>query len=356
MTSPSSKDFSELGMVHKETKGARIVKGTRKLHRDTFLKGSLCKKGYYRPEEKATLEAEIAHVEFQTHGKPLPSLKQRALMMAPPHPNSEKSFNHSKSNLTKAERFRKKDSSSSPGPVYLPQVHMTSQVKKSSGYAYGPDRDGGMAIIQRGPLGKQIVKPRSRDRAWFLQAKMNSTGYMYKIEDPAEIADVGHASNKDITNESLYKKVKPAVAGMGLAERFSKSMRPQGAPGPKYSPSYSIDSRKSATISHRFGTRNDGKLDRSKAMATGILKNGVMLNQTAGNINDVGPGSYSPSRLFDGGRKHVDYGFGEAQMEWMVKKEKHKVEQLKKMRKRARKARKKAASLAASPKASGETK
>mmetsp|Transcript_9096 Transcript_9096/g.14733 ORF Transcript_9096/g.14733 Transcript_9096/m.14733 type:complete len:373 (-) Transcript_9096:50-1168(-) len=317
---PMSKDFAQMGLIHKEPKAARIAKPTRPLQRDIFLKGSLTNNGYYRPEEKTTLDAEIGYMQFHSHGKPFPSLKQRANARGPRHPNDNRAYNTSKSTWTKDERFPERaEKTISPGPVYLPQVGSTSQSKKQAGFSYGIDRDGGLVVVNKGPNGKQVVRPRNRDRAWYLNAKMSDGGYMYRIEDPSEIADVGHTLNRDVTNEPLYGKVKPAVAGMGKAQRFSSGLKKGGAPGPKYSPSYKTDSRKGAATAHRFGTKFDKRQDRSKAMATGILKNGVMLHQGPGNVNDVGPGAYAPTRLFDNMKPKIDYGFGEAQMEWMMK-------------------------------------
>mmetsp|Transcript_23786 Transcript_23786/g.33293 ORF Transcript_23786/g.33293 Transcript_23786/m.33293 type:complete len:364 (-) Transcript_23786:248-1339(-) len=333
---PLSKDFASMGMIHNEPKGARIVKATRPQNRDSFLKGSL-RHGYYCPEEKSTNQAEIGYLQFHTHGKPLPSLKERSKMKGPQHPNDDKAFNASHSTWTKDKRFNKTaEETNSPGPVYLPQVAVTSQMKRSPGFAYGTDRDGGMAVINKGPVGKQIVKPRSRDRAWFLSAKMGAGGYMYKIEDPSEIADVGHAVNRDVSNDPIYTKVTPSVAGLGKAQRFPAKSK-GAAPGPKYTPSYNIDSRKSSPLAHRFGTRFDKRMDRSKAMATGILKSGVMLHQGPGNINDVGPGHYAPKRLFDNVKKQIDFGFGEAQMEWKMKQKKMKEEAAKRKRGRRKK-------------------
>lgn len=338
-----SKDFASMGLIHKEQKGAFISKGTRPLKRDTFLSGTLTKGGYYCPEECSTLNTELGHLEYETMGGPLPSLRQRASMRGPKHPNDKPQFLHADKTWGNAKRFSKnKNNTASPGPVYLPQVGATSQMKRSTGVSLPKEKETTMVVVHRGPMGKKIVKPRNRDRAWFLNSAMHKGGYMYKLEDPSEIADIGHAVNKDITNETIYNTVKPSVAGLGKAPRFVTKLNPEGAPGPKYNPSYNIDSRRISQTAHRFGVPHaDKKVDRSKALATGIIKGGVVLHQGPGNVNDIGPGQYAPTRLFDNARKQIELGFGEAQMEWMAKQRKQKQEAARQARLRKRRLKRK---------------
>lgn len=327
-----SKSFKEMGMINKPQEGFKIHKPDDPIKRDLLFRGALTKSGHFCPHETATLAAEIGPLEYQHVGtKKIPSLKERAEMSlkSPPHPNDKKKFNGSKSTWTKANRFQKKDvSTASPGPVYAPFTESQSHMRRVNTAHLGrPDKS--KIVVNRGVMGKMVVKPRNRDRAYFLNTTMLKDGTMVKLEDASEIANVGHY----FANEDMYKKIKPAVAGMGLAQRFKVKLNlDTGAPGPKYDPSFKTLSQTRSVLAARFGSGRDKKIDRSKAISTGMIKDGVMLNQTSGNTNDVGPSRYCPPRLFDNVKKSIDYGFGQAQMEWMAKQKKAKAAAAKKKR------------------------
>mmetsp|Transcript_19687 Transcript_19687/g.35126 ORF Transcript_19687/g.35126 Transcript_19687/m.35126 type:complete len:399 (+) Transcript_19687:223-1419(+) len=343
------------GMAHEAMKkgGTRIMKPIVTLTRDQILHGQLDDEGYFYKEERTALGADIGYLNIHTGpGKPKPTLRQRSTFSAPKHPNDKRSFIVGDQTLAKQKRFLKSGvETDSPGPAYFPNLAPKSSSKKGASFAYGPDKDGGKAVIQRGPLGKKIVQPRSRDRAWWINAATDEHGYMYKHEDACEIASNGHLLNNDVINGTLHGVARPSVAGLGAGVRFRMSTGLLMKPGPKYFPKYTIDSRKNAPIAHRWGTGYEGPthgsknqgftLGRNKAIATGIIKNGVLLHQGASNINCVaGPGSHAPKRLFDDVKKVKDLGFGECQLEWMIKQEKLKKQQ-RKLRRMRRKMNKK---------------
>eukprot|EP00954_Amorphochlora_amoebiformis_P015412 1208680-Amorphochlora_amoeboformis.AAC.1 len=58
-------------------------------------------------------------------------------------------------------------------------------------------------------------------------------------------------------------------------------------------------------------------------------------------MNDIGPGYYAPKRLFDDAKKSSDLGFGEAQLQWLIKKKKLEDIKAKALRVRRKKSRKK---------------
>ncbi|GAB5372613.1 hypothetical protein AAMO2058_001679900 [Amorphochlora amoebiformis] len=347
--------FKELGIDNRplpnypsnHTKGGhRMMKPLIDLQRDSYLRGSL-KSGYYRREEKCSLNAEIGYLEMDHIGRSLPSLslKQRAASKAPPHPKEAKNFSTSDMSWGREQRFRCIEQSCSPGPVYFPHVSRSSLVKRDTkevpSWSAAESECSGMAMIRRGPGGLQMVKSRSRDRALFLTAKLDANGYMYRTEDAGEMASVGHAADNDVTNQDILSKVRPSTAGLGKGVRFPEPLWEYPGPGPKYNPSHQTDSRKSRPLSYRFATRWDRKEDRIQTMRSGIIHRGIVLHRPNTAMNDIGPGYYAPKRLFDDAKKSSDLGFGEAQLQWLIKKKKLEDIKAKALRVRRKKSRKK---------------